>query len=240
MSSFARFARSAPSFGELIPPGAHQKETVSAYAQLKPLLVNYGFRPGEQLRIGDLAKRLGLSTTPVREALNRLHAEGFLVLQPHRGFFAKAPSLREMTALYELGYVLLRHAVRKNVAAPGATGAAALDPLIEQVEAIAGECEDPLLATRVEDLLENFMSLAENDVMLVCFRNFHERTHYLRALQLQRPMQGRRRLGDLQTLIATIRKGDTGSALAVLDGHWHWKIEALPDLVKDAVSRHYR
>jgi DNA-binding GntR family transcriptional regulator len=212
-------------------------EKTSAYAELKALLVYYRFAPGEQLRVADLAKRLSISTTPVREALNRLHAEGFLVLQPHRGFFAKALSLREMTDLYEFGYSLLKYAVEKSIDDPRAAPASALDALIERVANTEHEVQ--ACATGVEQILEKLMSFTQNDVMQAVFHNFHERTHYVRLQQLQQPKQMPKRLRDLCALMEAIKKRDRGAARAVLDAHWKWKIDTLPDLVKEAISRHY-
>lgn len=46
------------------------------YQQLKAMAVSYELKPGERLNEGELAKRLGVSRTPLREALNRLNTEG--------------------------------------------------------------------------------------------------------------------------------------------------------------------
>jgi len=48
---------------------------------------------GEQLRQRDLARRFGVSQTPVREAMRRLESEGLLVCDTHRGFTV-APATR--------------------------------------------------------------------------------------------------------------------------------------------------
>jgi len=53
-------------------------------------------RPGEKLLQKDLAEALGISITPVREALNELSAEGFVHLDPHRGAVVRKMSEEEM------------------------------------------------------------------------------------------------------------------------------------------------
>jgi DNA-binding GntR family transcriptional regulator len=55
------------------------------YEQLKAMSVSFELKPGERLNEGKLAKRLGVSRTPLREALNRLNTEGFL----GKGFFCR-------------------------------------------------------------------------------------------------------------------------------------------------------
>jgi DNA-binding GntR family transcriptional regulator len=72
------------------------------YEQLKAMAVSYQFKPGERLNEGELAKRLGVSRTPLREALNRLNTEGFLRFTPGRGFFCRELDAHEIFDLYEL------------------------------------------------------------------------------------------------------------------------------------------
>lgn len=56
--------------------------------------------PGEPLRQLELADRLGISATPVREALRRLEAQGLVVRQPHRGVRVAEVEPEEMAELY--------------------------------------------------------------------------------------------------------------------------------------------
>src|SRR5258708_8541307 len=72
------------------------------YEQLKARAVSYEFKPGERLNEGELAKRLGVSRTPLREALNRLNTEGFLRFTPGKGFFCRELDAHEIFDLYEL------------------------------------------------------------------------------------------------------------------------------------------
>ena len=54
------------------------------YVRLRDAIVDGTFTPGEQLRDGDLAQWLGVSRTPVREALQRLERAGLVEVSPHR------------------------------------------------------------------------------------------------------------------------------------------------------------
>lgn len=49
----------------------------SVYSTLRDMAISYEFKPGERLSESELALRLGVSRTPVREALTRLVADGF-------------------------------------------------------------------------------------------------------------------------------------------------------------------
>ncbi|MFN4189872.1 MAG: GntR family transcriptional regulator [Pseudothermotoga sp.] len=68
--------------------------------------------PGERIVIDELARRLGVSITPVREALNCLAAEGLLTFQSHRGFTVKKWTKKEIEDLLLLRSSLEKLAVR--------------------------------------------------------------------------------------------------------------------------------
>ncbi len=69
-------------------------------------------RPGEKLVQEDLARSLGISRQPVREALRRLEAEGLVVHQPRRGVFVRAYSPDDMREIYMLRRLLETQAAR--------------------------------------------------------------------------------------------------------------------------------
>ncbi|MGC4932795.1 GntR family transcriptional regulator [Gordonia sp. DT30] len=55
-------------------------------AHLRHLIMTADFRPGEYIRLDETAERLGVSVTPVREALLTLRGEGMVSVEPHRGY----------------------------------------------------------------------------------------------------------------------------------------------------------
>jgi DNA-binding GntR family transcriptional regulator len=71
--------------------------------------------PGTRLRQNDLAQRLGISTTPVREALAWLQAEGLVRIDPHRGALVFHPTVDDVRESYEIRGVLEALAVEKAI-----------------------------------------------------------------------------------------------------------------------------
>ncbi|MCU1493984.1 MAG: transcriptional regulator, GntR family [Acidimicrobiaceae bacterium] len=84
-----------------------------AYQELKTLVLLGEVPVGVRLREERLAERLGMSRTPVREALLRLHAERFLDRHPEGGFKAANPSAQTMRELYEVRRALELFALRR-------------------------------------------------------------------------------------------------------------------------------
>ena len=71
--------------------------------------------PGQKLHHQELSERLGVSRTPVREALTRLVQEGYVSFLPNRGFTCKEIRLQEAEELYELREALEAFAVEKAI-----------------------------------------------------------------------------------------------------------------------------
>jgi DNA-binding GntR family transcriptional regulator len=70
---------------------------------------------GAQLRQEQLAAELGVSRIPLREAFRRLEAEGLLTIVPHRGAVVSAPSLEEISELFDLRAMLEPDLIRRAI-----------------------------------------------------------------------------------------------------------------------------
>jgi DNA-binding GntR family transcriptional regulator len=93
-------------------------ENLSArvYNQIKNLILCNEFMPGQKLHHQLLSERLGVSRTPVREALTRLVQEGYVSFLPNRGFTCKDIRMQEAEELYVLREALEAFAVEKAIA----------------------------------------------------------------------------------------------------------------------------
>jgi DNA-binding GntR family transcriptional regulator len=95
------------------PLHTHVSAGSHAYAELKSAVLRGDLPLGVRLREEHLAERLGVSRTPVREALLRLHAEGFLTRHTAGGYRVLTPSAEVMGNLYELRCALELFAMRR-------------------------------------------------------------------------------------------------------------------------------
>ena len=76
------------------------------YARLKAELHDFLWVPGDRFSEADIGARLGVSRTPVREALFRLRNEGFLDVESKAGWFVKPIDFARLDQLYDLRIVL--------------------------------------------------------------------------------------------------------------------------------------
>src|SRR3990172_2747308 len=104
-----------------MPLALHQVKTrapenlsARVYNQIKSLILSNEVMPGQKLHHQHLSERLGVSRTPVREALTRLVQEGYVSFLPNRGFTCKEIRLQEAEELYELREAMEAFAVEKE------------------------------------------------------------------------------------------------------------------------------
>ena len=83
----------------------------TAYQKIKELIVTLKLVPGKQIDENNLAKKLSIGRTPLREALFRLNAENLVEVFPGRGFFVREITLGNLRDLFEAMLILERSAV---------------------------------------------------------------------------------------------------------------------------------
>jgi DNA-binding GntR family transcriptional regulator len=87
--------------------------TQMACRKIKALMLNYEIVPGQRLLSFDLAKRLGVSRTPVTNALNSLATEGFLDFKSNQGYTVHQMTRAEATDLYDLREIIELGALKR-------------------------------------------------------------------------------------------------------------------------------
>jgi DNA-binding GntR family transcriptional regulator len=102
-----RMGKSLPSSAASIPlPGARTNLAEQVYATLKAEIHDFHLVPGDRFSEAELGTRLGVSRTPVREALFRLRNEGFLDVESKTGWFVRPIDFGKLEQLYDLRIVL--------------------------------------------------------------------------------------------------------------------------------------
>ena len=87
-----------------------------AYRTIKKLIISDELQVGEQLRIEVLSAKLGISRTPIREALLILEREGLVRVASRVGFFVRDLTMQDLRELFELREIIEAYAAEKAVA----------------------------------------------------------------------------------------------------------------------------
>ncbi len=122
-----------------LPSLPRQRASDSVYDAIRRAIVSRSFRPGQRLNIHELASDLGVSLTPVKDALTRLEAESLIHIRPRSGTFVAAVSPDDVAEAFDIRCALECLAAEK--ALPRATAADIADLRALALQ-IAGPVDD--------------------------------------------------------------------------------------------------
>ncbi len=132
-----------------------------AYLSLKELILSLKISPGELLSELRLSSLLGMSRTPVREALKKLKAEGYLISQDKKGYFVNILTLKEFKDVYEVRTILEGGAAK--LASKG----------IDLVKLESYERQFNEYKNSIKKDGDSFIELAKKDDFIKLSREFH-------------------------------------------------------------------
>lgn len=211
-----------------------------AYRAIREAIVNGTLAPGEVIRDQELAQRVGLSRTPVREALARLTEEGLVESKPNA--FTRVTPLQRRDA--QEAYVVLRtlHELAVREAVPRLTPGrlAELDAANRRFAAAleAGDVEAALAAD--DEFHGVFIAAAANRALAAAVERL---TPLIRRLERLRfgSLPGRTSIREHERIISACESGDAGTAARLADENWanlgELIARAFDDAEKDPAER---
>ncbi len=129
---------------------------------IRQAIIDGTFSPGERLMEIQLADEMGVSRTPVREAIRRLEMEGFVVMIPRRGTYVADISIRDIAEIYEIRISL-------DILAAGLAAERITDEEIEQLNRLLVEIAGHVKRGDMERIVE--ADTAFHDVLYTASRN---------------------------------------------------------------------
>ena len=190
----------------------------SVYEAIRDDIISGRLGANGRLKEADLAERLGTSTNPVREALQQLRGEGFVVMTPNRGARVRPMDEEFIRDIYEIE-MLIEPALTKWFVGM------ATDADIAELERIQGQIE----ANNFADQLRHGRLDTEFH-MLMYGRHYNRHAadlwwkhrEILRAISRQYPVTLARRVAVLREhrdLITEIKAGNADQAAAIVERH---------------------
>ena len=213
------------------PAGDAPPATVSVYERIKAMAATYRIKPGARVNEVELARTLGVSRTPVREALNRIAAEGFLLALPNKGYCGRAFDAQQILELYEY-----RSIVETGVVALVCERASEseLNALAELTDAHRDEPDTDAQALRLlvrdEEFHERLAILSRNDECLRSVRSLNERLRFARWLDLKTRRSLTR--NDHPEIVAALLRRDCAGVQSMMRRHISHHLEHLVALTR--------
>lgn len=180
------------------------------------------FLPGDRLVEAEIARDLGISRVPVREALRLLESQGIVVSTPYKGMRLMQATNKGLAALMRVRLALESLAVREALGRP--EGAASFAPLAVAAEAYAAAVRqgDPALIGVAEQAFHAGLCEASgNAPLLALWQSLSRQLAVVWGLthaQEPSPDAGTTH----EALLAALMTGDPAVALAALEAHVGW------------------
>lgn len=212
------------------------------YSQLRQMAADFAFKPDERVNESELALRLGASRTPMREALNRLVAEGFLTFQSGRGFFCRPLTPKRIHELYEARVAVECEALR--LACIRATDRAIDDlaDFLNQSEPQYRYSENPDTLLAMDEAFHiRLAGLSDNAELVSMLQNLNDRIRYVRMIDLKRmrtdeqpqPTSAHRKI------LQALQNRDVQAADRAMRNHIERRREQATEAVRIAYSQLY-
>ncbi len=208
------------------------------YGEIKRMAVGFRLRPGDRLNEGALARSLGVSRTPLREALNRLVAERMVEFRPGSGFFCRTLEPQAIFDLYELRGVVEAATVRLACQrAPDAALGALKARLYESGLVVAGLTIAEATA-RDEAFHNGIAQAAGNAEMAAQLERINERIRYIRWVSMSMGTM-RNSKAEHIAIMAALLDRDSAQAVAVVTGHIARRLDQITAAVREGITNIY-
>ncbi len=219
-------------------------ESLSArvYNQIKNLILSNEVMPGQKLHHQELSERLGVSRTPVREALTRLVQEGYVTFLPNRGFTCKEIRMQEAEELYEMREALEVFTVQKAIV--NLTGAA-IEELRRKMDSYGEDAQKPFTRDRLmydQEVHLGIAELARNQTLKNTLSHVFERIILKRRTDgLYDPARGLAAHHEHLSLLQAMEQKNTDEAVRIIRDHiQQGKRNVISDLTQRQAIRELR
>ena len=171
--------------------GRHDRRKVTdwVYEELKAAIVELRLAPGQPLREGTLAEQLGVSKTPIREALTRLEQDGLVETMSFKGAVVTAYSRQDLIELYELRELLENAAARAAAESMSEQDRARLDQICVESRKLKKGQDGAKLAALISEFDTILFDQVKNTRIRALIENL--RAHLTRIGQLTAVIPGR-------------------------------------------------
>lgn len=192
----------------------------AAHEQIRRRILDNVWPPGHRALEQEVALALGMSRTPVREALVRLQAEGLVEVVPRHGMRVLPVSPNDMREIYEILTAL--ECMAAEILARRRPGKAELKPLMDATDAMdrALGAEDLDAWAKADELFHaQLLELAGNRQLQATVMNHWDRAHRARMFTLRlrpKPVNSTR---EHRQLVERLRAGDPEGAARVNRAH---------------------
>lgn len=220
------------------PAAAPDSVVERVYERVKAMAVAYELKPGERVNEVEIARRLGASRTPLREALNRLSAEGLLRFTPGKGYYCRDLDVEEVFQLYELRKTIEIAAVRLAVERARDEDIDALLAFLAATGPDPGSRTTFELVHLDETFHERLLAMSGNGQMLRVLANVNARIRFVRWIDMDRRNR-RKTQTEHRDVLRALKRRDADGCVALLEKHIDRRVDDITVALKEGYAKIY-
>ena len=222
-------------FGRPRPTVSRSVLADHAYESLRAAILDGTLGPGSPLREAEVAERLGVSRTPIREALRRLEVQGLATRASSGGAVVGEVSSRLIEEAFELRKVLEGYATRLAASTITPEAATALAAIIDEAEQAISRGDWERLTALNDRFHEQIQDIAGNRVLRRAMQSLREQTPAFRAFALGPEQRQREFVAEHRELLRALVAHDAAQAEALAIQHQERAKESLLATAPDAL-----
>jgi DNA-binding GntR family transcriptional regulator len=197
----------------------HQTLREQIVSSLRDSIIKGELNPGQKLTEPELAEKLGISRTPIREAFRQLESEGFLTVIPRRGAVVSRITKKEIVDFYELKSLLESYAARIAAEQITEKGIEKLKRINEQLTVLAEKGDVEAFFWKNDEFHNTFISYCGNEKLLEFRGHMVQRFMRFRLGALSVPGRLMDSVRQHKTIISALSEKDGSLAEAVVLEH---------------------
>lgn len=154
------------------------------YQILKKEICDGNFPPGQWLQEKELAEKLNVSRSPVREALKQLVDEGLAIEYPNKGVFVKEFTVKDIEEIYEVRILLESYAIKNSVKTITTSN---IRELMEILHVLTKQYENNDLASYIKtdtQLHQYIITLGGNSIVSDIYKRIYSQSQQFRIYSL--------------------------------------------------------
>jgi DNA-binding GntR family transcriptional regulator len=193
------------------------------YNFIKTNIINYNYPPGYNLNLGQLSELLGVSPTPIKDALFRLAGEGLVEIAPRKGTYVKDVTLEDIHEILKVRVILETAAVEAITAGLTAEQLSMFTGLYGQMISVrVGENDVASYKAYMEHDSEFhllFFQILGNQRLLNIYRNLNAHIQIVRFRLLDRRGKNVTTDQEHERILEALRERDPGKAKEAVRQH---------------------
>ncbi|MFT5727339.1 MAG: DNA-binding GntR family transcriptional regulator [Desulforhopalus sp.] len=190
-----------------------------AYGALRHSILSFNLQQETVYNEMSVSQELGLSRTPVREALLRLSSEGLVTFLPRKGFIVTSYTQNEIEEVFELRLILESVVIRKIAAKISQDNIDKLREYIVLQQRAASEDDYHGFMLSDRAFHKTFFELAGNSKLIEIMNNFQDICHMAGMCYLKIDGLYGRSIHDHQEILKSLEKRDADKAEAAITNH---------------------